>query len=260
MARRSLELWEGTMLNNGVEGSQLERPNESARPGLVPMLQHADVWRGIDRLAAKHGLSASGLARRAGLDPTAFNPSKRITREGRPRWPSTESVAKILTVTGESFSSFVNLTGAPGTGEAQAFQGGKLAGRGAAGKSIPVVALARLATESCFDQNGQPVGSGWGRVNAPGIVDRTAFAIEINGHEFDPVYRDGDLIIASPEAEVRRGDRIVAGTSSGAVMLRRVGRQEAEGLYLEAMTDSASGAFVKSSEIRWIARVVWASQ
>src|SRR6266508_2763061 len=79
--------WEECMLNNGVEGSPVDRPTESnARPGLVPMLQHADVWRGIDRLAAKHGLSASGLARRAGLDPTAFNPSKRITREGRPRW------------------------------------------------------------------------------------------------------------------------------------------------------------------------------
>src|SRR5687767_15781797 len=133
------------MLNNGIEGSPVDRPSESnVRPGLVPMLQHADVWRGIDRLAAKHGLSASGLARRAGLDPTAFNPSKRITREGRPRWPSTESVAKVLTVTGESFSSFVNLTGAPGSGDGTTFQGaGKLAGRGAAGKSIPVVALAR---------------------------------------------------------------------------------------------------------------------
>jgi len=121
-------------------------------------------------------------------------------------------------------------------------------------------AAPRLATESCFDQNGQPVGSAWGRVNAPGIVDRTAFAIEINGHDFDPVYRDGDLIIASPEAEVRRGDRIVVGSTTGSVMLRRVGRQEAEGLYLEAMTDTASGAFFKSSDIRWIARIVWASQ
>ena len=250
------------MLNNGIEGSPVDRPTEnSLRPGLVPMLQHADVWRGIDRLAAKHGLSASGLARRAGLDPTAFNPSKRITREGRPRWPSTESVAKILTVTGESFSSFVNLTGAPGSGDGGNFQGaGKLAGRGAVGKSIPVVALARLATESCFDPSGQPVGSAWGRVNAPGIVDRSAFAIEINGHEFDPVYRDGDLIIASPEAEVRRGDRIVVGTTAGAVLLRRVGRQEAEGLYLEAMTEPASGTFLKTSDIRWVARVVWASQ
>src|SRR6201986_2830340 len=94
-------------------------PNEEAsvnNPIIhTQMLQHGDVWRGIDRLAAKHGLSASGLARRAGLDPTAFNPSKRITREGRPRWPSTESVAKILAVTGESFSSFVQLTGAAGS-------------------------------------------------------------------------------------------------------------------------------------------------
>lgn len=242
-----------------------DRPQERAsdagqRPGLVPMLQHADVWRGIDRLAAKHGLSASGLARRAGLDPTAFNPSKRITREGRPRWPSTESVAKVLTVTGESFASFVTLTGSPGSGEGPSFQGGKLAGRSAAGKSIPVVALSRLSHESCFDQNGHPTGGAWGRVNAPGIVDRSAFAIEINGHEFDPVYRDGDLIIASPEAEVRRGDRIVVGAASGAVLLRRIGRQEAEGLYLESPTDSSAGSFLKNSEIRWIARVVWASQ
>lgn len=247
------------MLTAGTDRTQ-ERAEAAQRPGLVPMLQHADVWRGIDRLAAKHGLSASGLARRAGLDPTAFNPSKRITREGRPRWPSTESVAKILTVTGESFASFVALTGAPGSGEAPSFQGGKLAGRGAVGKSIPVVALARLASENCFDQNGHPTGSVWGRVNAPGIVDRSAFAIEINGHEFDPVYRDGDLIIASPEAEVRRGDRIVVGAASGAVLLRRIGRQEAEGLYLESPTSSSTGSFLKNSEIRWIARIVWASQ
>ena len=149
------------------------------------------------------------------LIPPLSIPSKRITREGRPRWPSTESVAKILTVTGESFASFVSLTGAPGSGEGPSFQGGKLAGRGAVGKSIPVVALARLSAESCFDQNGHPTGSAWGRVNAPGIVDRSAFAIEINGHDFDPVYRDGDLIIASPEAEVRRGDRIVVGARLG---------------------------------------------
>ncbi len=248
------------MLTATADRTQDRSAEAGQRPGLVPMLQHADVWRGIDRLAAKHGLSASGLARRAGLDPTAFNPSKRITREGRPRWPSTESVAKILTVTGESFASFVTLTGAPGSGEGPNFQGGKLAGRSAVGKSIPVVALARLSAESCFDQNGHPTGAAWGRVNAPGIVDRSAFAIEINGHEFDPVYRDGDLIIASPEAEVRRGDRIVVGAASGAVLLRRIGRQEAEGLYLESPTDSASGAFLKNSEIRWIARVVWASQ
>ncbi len=52
------------------------------------MLKHADIWRAIDRLAQKHGMSASGLARRSGLDPTTFNKSKRITKEGKQRWPS----------------------------------------------------------------------------------------------------------------------------------------------------------------------------
>ncbi len=46
------------------------------------MLTQADMWRAIDGLAKKHGMSPSGLARRAGLDPTTFNKSKRITREG----------------------------------------------------------------------------------------------------------------------------------------------------------------------------------
>ncbi len=58
------------------------------------MLEHADVWRAIDRLAGKHGMTASGLARRSGLDPTAFNKGKRITKEGKRHWPSTESVGK----------------------------------------------------------------------------------------------------------------------------------------------------------------------
>ena len=49
------------------------------------MLKHADVWKAIDRLAREYGFSTSGLARQSGLDPTTFNKSKRITREGKLR-------------------------------------------------------------------------------------------------------------------------------------------------------------------------------
>ena len=73
------------------------------------MLTHADIWNAVDRLAARAGLSASGLAKKAGLDPTTFNKSKRITPQGRPRWPSTESVAKSLAATGVSIEAFVSL-------------------------------------------------------------------------------------------------------------------------------------------------------
>lgn len=77
------------------------------------MLTHELIWQAIDRLAAAKGYSPSGLAKQAGLDPTTFNKSKRVSTDGKPRWPSTESIAKILAVTGATMSEFLEL----GTGD-----------------------------------------------------------------------------------------------------------------------------------------------
>lgn len=71
------------------------------------MFTHTQIWAGLDRLAAQKGYSPSGLAKAAGLDPTSFNKSKRLSPDGKPRWPSTESLAKVLNVTGSTMSDFV---------------------------------------------------------------------------------------------------------------------------------------------------------
>lgn len=73
------------------------------------MLTHDDIWTAIERLAASNGYSPSGLAKRAGLDPTSFNKSKRVSPDGKPRWPSTESISKILTVTDSNMSDLIAL-------------------------------------------------------------------------------------------------------------------------------------------------------
>jgi phage repressor protein C with HTH and peptisase S24 domain len=70
------------------------------------MFTHAAIWAAIDGLAKDHAMTPSGLARRAGLDATSFNRSKRVNAKGRQRWPSTESIAKILTATGEPLTAF----------------------------------------------------------------------------------------------------------------------------------------------------------
>lgn len=71
------------------------------------MFTHEEIWKAIDLLAQRHGYSASGLAKKAGLDPTTFNKSKRVSADGKPRWPSTESISKLLVVTGETMAQFL---------------------------------------------------------------------------------------------------------------------------------------------------------
>ena len=81
------------------------------QPKAQRMLTHGQVWTALDRLAERAGMSPSGLAKRAGLDPTTFNKSKRVTADGRERWPSTESVSKALAATNSSIDTFVQLIG-----------------------------------------------------------------------------------------------------------------------------------------------------
>jgi phage repressor protein C with HTH and peptisase S24 domain len=74
-------------------------------------LTHKSVWKALDRIAIRQGLTPSGLARCAGLDATTFNPSKRRAQGGRQRWPSTESIAKVLEATGTGVDEFFLLLG-----------------------------------------------------------------------------------------------------------------------------------------------------
>ena len=70
-------------------------------------MTHQDIWQAIDNFAIKHNMSCSGLAKISGLDATTFNKSKRWSKYGQPRWPSTCSISKILDATGDSIENFM---------------------------------------------------------------------------------------------------------------------------------------------------------
>ncbi len=214
-------------------------------------MRHEDVWRAIDALAAEHGLSASGLARRAGLDPTAFNPSKRTGPDGRSRWPSTESVAKVLSATGTGIDAFASLvTGAPALPR----------GRAAPGRRIPLIGLAQAGGDGYFDDGGYPVGGGWDEISVPDVPDPNSYALEISGESMEPVFRDGDIVIVSPAAPVRRGDRVVVRTAKGEVMAKELKRQSAKRIDLRSLNPAHPDRGFDLSEIAWMHRIVWASQ
>jgi phage repressor protein C with HTH and peptisase S24 domain len=216
-----------------------------AKPPKAPRtLTHNQIWTALDRLAERAGLSPSGLARRAGLDPTTFNKSKRITRDGRERWPSTESVAKALAATNSSIESFVQLIG----DAARTVQ------------SVPLLGLAQAASGGYFDEAGFPAGKGWDEAGLPSVNDEHAYALEISGDSMKPAYRDGDVIVVSPATPIRRGDRVVVKTASGEVMVKELRRRTAKTLELQSLNPNHADRALAADDVEWIARIVWASQ
>jgi phage repressor protein C with HTH and peptisase S24 domain len=209
------------------------------------MLTHAQIWGALDRLAARSDLSASGLAKKAGLDPTTFNKSKRITPDGRPRWPSTESVAKSLAATGCSVESFVQLIDETARPPA---------------KAVQLIGFAEAGAGGYFDDSGFPVGKGWDEIPFPAVNDEHAYALEISGNSMEPAYRDGTIIIVSPSASIRRRDRVVVKTREGEVMVKELKRRTPKSIELRSINPAHAERAVSMRDVLWIARIMWASQ
>lgn len=209
------------------------------------MLRHSDIWNAIDSLARDRGYSASGLARRAGLDPTTFNKSKRKSPDGKERWPSTESISKVLKVTGASLGEFFSQISDSGKSTYQ---------------NIPVIGLAQAGTAGYFDDAGYPSGGSWEEIPFLNVGDTHAYALEISGDSMEPVYRDGDVIIVSPGADIRRGDRVVLKTQDGEVMAKVLRRRTAYKYELSSLNLEHPDRWLPAEDVDWIARIVWASQ
>ena len=213
------------------------------------MLTHAQIWSAIDRLAERAGLSASGLARRAGLDPTTFNKSKRMTAEGRARWPSTESIAKALTATGTPLEAFVALMNA-----------GMNAADAHGAKTLPLLGFAQAGSGGYFDDAGFPAGDGWDHIAFPEVADAHAYALKISGQSMLPVYRDGDVILVSPSAAIRRGDRVVVKTREGEVMAKELKRRTPSAIELRSLNAEHEDRTIFADDVVWMARILWVSQ
>ena len=205
-------------------------------------MRNTDLWKAVDMLAERHGLSSSGLARRAGLDPTAFNKSKRVAADGSPRWLSTESLMKALAAVGASLEDFAALA------------------EGRQGHSAPLLGFAKAGNDGYFDDAGFPVGDGWEEVRFPGLGNESVYALEVTGDSMEPVYRHGDRIVVSPGAPVRRGDRVVARTRDGEVLAKVLGRQTERTVELLSLNPAYAPRELPRANVAWMARILWASQ
>ena len=211
------------------------------------MLTHTQIWGAIDALAAQYSLSPSGLAKIAGLDPTTFNRSKRETPDGRLRWPSTESISKVLQATSSTLEQFIAAVSEPNSTRVPP-------------RLIPLIGLVQAGSQGYFDDSGFPAGAGWEEIAFPELADPHAYALEITGESMLPVYRDGDRIIASPAASTRRGDRVVVKTTAGEVMAKQLGRRTMRRIELHSFNPAFEDRLFDLTDITFMHRIIWSSQ
>jgi phage repressor protein C with HTH and peptisase S24 domain len=211
------------------------------------MLSHGSIWAAIDRLADSRGLSVSALAKTAGLDPTAFNKSKRLGPDGRPRWPSTESLAKIFDAANADLREFFGLAEAT-------------VSINPAVRAVPLIGLAQAGSGGFFGDNGLPQGEAWDAVAFPAAETKEIFAIEVQGTSMLPLYRDGDTLIVEPGAEVRKGDRVVVKTRDGEVLAKLLSRKTTKHVELQSLNPEHPNRQFDMADVEWIARIIWASQ
>lgn len=216
------------------------------------MLSHERVWAAIDALAERNSLSASGLAKRAGLDSTAFNKSKRRSSDGRPRWPSTESLSKVIEATRSSLEEFLVLV----EGDRHRLDGPLPEQK----SSVPLLGFAQAGAGGFFDDAGFPAGQGWDLIELPVNAGDNTYALQVQGDSMLPLYRDGDRLIVEPGATVRRGDRVVVKTSSGEVMAKVLQRRSASEIELLSINPTHPVRTIAMIDVEWLARIIWASQ
>jgi len=216
------------------------------------MLTHEQIWRAIDRLATTFGYSPSGLAKQAGLDPTSFNKSKRIGPDGKPRWPSTESISRVLAATGATMSDFIALVDDLVQHQSQTND-----------IIIPVIGFAQAGAQGFFDEEGYPKGDSWNEVSFPSFKtkrDDGIYALEISGDSMEPLYRQGDILVLSPKAKIHKGDRVVIKTINGEIMAKEIVKQNSNHTEIKSINPTHENRKIPANDIVWIARVIWVSQ
>jgi phage repressor protein C with HTH and peptisase S24 domain len=125
---------------------------------------------------------------------------------------------------------------------------------------VPLLGFAQAGAGGFFDSAGFPAGQGWDEVRLPSAGDDGTYALEVSGDSMLPLYRDGDVIVVSPGAQLRRGDRVVVRTHGGEVMVKLLHRQTPKQVELHSVNPEHPNRIIDMADVEWIARIVWASQ
>ena len=165
--------------------------------------------------------------------------------DGRARWPSTESLTKVLSALGVSLGEFAALAEDADRSE----------------PDVPLLGFAQAGDDGFFDDGGFPAGEGWDRMAFPGVAREGLFALGVQGDSMLPAYRAGDrLVVDRTVADFRPGDRVVVRTIAGEVMAKELRRQTADRIELKSLNPDYPDRTLRRRDVSWMGRILWASQ
>ncbi len=170
--------------------------------------------------------------------------------DGRARWPSTESLAKVLNATGASLEAFTALvTGARALSHHRTLSQ----------RRIPLIGLAQAGADGFFDDGGYPVGGSWDEVSLPEIGDMNAYALE-NLWGFDgariPGRRHGHRFPSRPDPSWRPGCRPHDRRGGAGQAVDAALRPPVE---LKSLNPAHRDHSFDLKDVAWIHRIIWAS-
>jgi len=204
------------------------------------MFTHEQIWRVIDRLAEREKLSLSALAQKADLSPSIFNRSKRFRKDGQQRWPSTESLADVLSATATDPSELGSL----------------LSARTPMPQRLPRMPLDAFGPDH-LDVSGCPAGETWTREPFTERGDPDSIALTVGNDDLLPVFRRGDVLIASPSQRPAVGQRLVLVLRGGEVRVRELSGRQRRDLQFRPVNAEGPEEQIARRDIRWLYRIRW---
>lgn len=203
-------------------------------------MKHEIIWEAVDNLAKKNGLSPSGMAKKAGLDPTIFNKSKRILKDGRKRWPSMQSINKLLSLFDISLEEFY--------------------GRRAGPQNLysPIATYSKINLNLVLSNQGLDFSS-WNKMDFNENSAET-YSLELDTNRFEPIYKYGSIIIITTNSQIRRGDRVIIINRFKEINLYEFLSQKNDSIEVVNLNKMDNIEILKNDDVRLLHRILWASQ
>ncbi len=127
----------------------------------------------------------------------------------------------------------------------------------AAGRLVPVINKVSAGYPTDFDDLDYPVGIADDYIRCPDLHDPNTFAVRVVGDSMEPKFREGDIVIFSPAAEVHNGDDcFVRFASPHETTFKRVFFESDNNIRLQPRNEKYSPTIVDGNRINGLYRAV----